>query len=68
MATQECQHPRRVTGMLEFDFARPVAPDGPRYSVPLSVSVCETCGHIEFYGMFHPQLCAWLKGTDDAVN
>jgi hypothetical protein len=68
MASDKCQHPRRVTGTLEFDFARSSAPKGPWYSAPVSVGVCEHCGHIEFYGKLHVQLCEWLQGIEDKIQ
>jgi hypothetical protein len=63
MTSYGCAHPRKVTGTLQFDFARPTAPNGPRYSAPLSVSVCEDCGRMEFHDNSQTQLCAWLKGA-----
>jgi len=68
MASRKCQHERRVTGTLEFDFARSSASKGPWYSAPVSVGVCEDCGHIELYGKLHVQLCEWLQGTDDKIQ
>jgi len=68
MASAKCKHPRRVTGTLEFDFARSSASKGPWYSAPVSIGVCETCGHIELYGKLPVQLCEWLKGTDDKTQ
>ena len=68
MASAKCKHPRRVTGTLEFDFARSSASKGPWYSAPVSIGVCETCGHIELYGKLPVQLCEWLKGTDDKIQ
>ena len=68
MASAKCKHPRRVTGTLEFDFARSSASKGPWYSAPVSIGVCETCGHIELYAKLPVQLREWLKGTDDKVQ
>ena len=68
MASAKCKHPRRVTGTLEFDFARSSDSMGPWYSAPVSVGVCETCGHIELYTKLPVQLCEWLKGTDHKIQ
>jgi hypothetical protein len=68
MASGKCQHPRRVTGTLEFDFARSSISKGPWYSAPLLVGVCEDCGHIELYAKLPAQLCEWLKGNDDKIQ
>jgi hypothetical protein len=64
MADQECQHLRTVTGMVELDFARPSSPNAPLYTAPLSVSICEDCGHTEFWAKSHTMLCTWLKGGE----
>lgn len=63
MAPEECQHSQRVGGVVNLDFARPDAPDGPMYSGTVSVSVCEECGHIELYAKPHHMLCDWLRKT-----
>jgi hypothetical protein len=68
MGSDKCQHSRRVTGTLEFDFARSSAPNGPRYSAPVAVGVCEHCGQIELYSKIPVQLCEWLKGTEDKIQ
>jgi hypothetical protein len=68
MASRKCQHLRRATGTLEFDFARSSASKGPRYSAPVSVAVCEDCGHIELHGKLPVQLCEWLKATDKKIH
>lgn len=64
MAQQKCEHSRRVKGILEFDFARLSDPNGPRYSTPVSVAVCEECGHVELYSQMPRLLCDWLRRSD----
>jgi hypothetical protein len=64
MAVEKCQHLKTVTGMVELDFARPSSPNTPLYTAPLSISVCEDCGHMEFSGKSHKLLCMWLKGDE----
>jgi hypothetical protein len=64
MAVEKCQHLKTVTGMVEIDFARPSSPGVPLYTAPLSISICEDCGHMEFWGQSHAMLCAWLKGNE----
>jgi len=61
VAQQKCEHSRGVEGILEFDFARLSDANGPRYSTPVSVAVCEECGHIEFYSQMPRSLCEWLR-------
>lgn len=61
MAQQKCDHSRRVTGILEFDFARPSDPNRSRYSARVSVGVCEECGHTELYSQMPTLLCDWLR-------
>ena len=68
VASQTCKHSKRVTGILEFDFARSAAPNGPRYSTPVSVAVCADCGHIELYSKLPRFLCEWLTGTEDKAE
>jgi len=46
-----------VKGILEFDFARLSDPNGPRYSTPVSVAVCEECGHVELCSQMPRLLC-----------
>ena len=64
MAQQRCEHSKRVTGILEFDFCRPSDPSGLRYSAPVSVAVCEECGHIQLHSKMPTFLCDWLRGAD----
>jgi len=64
VAQQKCEHSRRVKGILEFDFARLSDPNGPRYSTPVSVAVCEECGHVELYSQMPRLLCDWLRRPD----
>ena len=61
MALETCKHSNRVSGVMELDFSRQHVPNGPVYSGTVSVSICEECGQIELYGMFHDELCHWLK-------
>jgi len=61
MAPESCQHPKRVRGVVELDFARQDDPGNAIYTAPVSVGVCEDCGHIELYAMVHQLLCDWLR-------
>jgi hypothetical protein len=63
MASDQCQHSKRASGLVRLDFARPDAPDGPTYSGAVSVGVCEECGQIELYAKLHRLLCDWLLKT-----
>jgi hypothetical protein len=58
---QRCEHSKRVTGILEFDFSRPSDPNGQRYSAPVSAAVCDECGHIELNSQMPTLLCEWLR-------
>jgi len=53
MAPEPCQHPNRVRGVVELDFVRQEESDDAIYTAPISVAICEDCGHIELYAMFH---------------
>jgi len=68
MASRKCQHAKRVTGTLEFDFARSSASKGPWYSAPVAVDVCEDCGHIELHAKLPVQLCEWLKASAEKIQ
>jgi hypothetical protein len=61
MAMEPCQHPHRVRGVVELDFARQDDSDDGIYTARISVGVCEDCGHIELYAQFHELLGDWLK-------
>ena len=63
MASEPCQHSKRVSGLVRLDFARSEAPDGPTYSGAVSAGVCEECGHVEVYAKLHRLLCDWLLKT-----
>jgi hypothetical protein len=63
MASEQCQHSKKVSGLVKLDFARQDAPDGSTYSGAVSVGVCEACGHIEIYAKLHHLLCDWLRKT-----
>ena len=60
MSTEECNHTNRVSAKVDLDFMRPSDPKA-RYSAPVSVRICEACGHIEFHAALRRLLCAWLK-------
>jgi hypothetical protein len=60
MSTEECNHTNRVSAKVDLDFMRPSDPKA-RYSAPVSVLICEACGHIEFHAALPHLLCAWLK-------
>ena len=51
MAPEPCQHPNRVKGVVELDFARQDDSGDPIYTAPVSVGVCEDCGHVELYAV-----------------
>ena len=61
MAPEACQHPKRVRGVVELDFARQDDPGDPIYTAPVSVDICEECDHIELHAMFHQLLGDGLK-------
>lgn len=61
MTQEPCRHPRRVTGVVELDFARPDDSDKGVYTAGVSVGICEDCGHIELYALFHHLLLDWLR-------
>jgi hypothetical protein len=63
MASQQCQHSNRVSGLVKLDFARQDAPDGSTYSGTILAGVCEDCGHIELYAKLHHLLSDWLLKT-----
>ena len=58
MVPEKCRHPSRARGLVELDFSRLETPG--RYSVEISVGVCEECGHVELYAKSHQALCDWL--------
>jgi hypothetical protein len=55
-----CQHSRIVKGVVELDFARQDSGDDV-YTSRVSVGLCEVCGHIELYALFHELLSDWLR-------
>jgi hypothetical protein len=59
MAAEKCQHEHRIAAKLDMDFTRPAEPDAP-YSAPVSVLVCEECGHLELHAALPRLLCDWL--------
>jgi len=61
MAPEQCQHPNRVRGVVELDFARREDSGDPIYTAPVSVDICEDCGYIELYAMFYQLLRDWLR-------
>jgi hypothetical protein len=60
MSTETCQHTNRISAKLDLDFTRPSEPKA-RYSAPVSVLICQACGHIEFYAALPRLLCDWLE-------
>ena len=63
MASESCQHSKRISAVVKLDFVRPNALDGPIYSGAVSVVICEGCGHIELYAKLHHLLSDWLQKT-----
>jgi hypothetical protein len=63
MAAGKCEHSNRVRGAVELDFSRLGTADHSIYSVEISVSVCEECGHVELHAKSHRALCDWLKAS-----
>jgi len=63
MASEQCQHSKRISGLVKLDFARPDDLDGPVYSGAVAVGVCEVCGHIELYAKLHHLQGDWLRKT-----
>jgi hypothetical protein len=61
MASEQCEHSNRVSGLVRLDFARQDAPDGATYSGVVSVGACEECGHIELDAKLHHLRCDWLR-------
>jgi hypothetical protein len=60
MSTEKCNHSNRVSAKVDLDFMRPSDPKAP-YSAPVSVLICEACGHMEVYAALPRLLCAWLE-------
>ena len=61
---QGCLHPHRASGVFQCDLSRRSGEEGSIYSAKLHVSVCETCGHVDFYSQSHRNLCSWLKSYE----
>jgi hypothetical protein len=61
MAMDPCQHSRVVKGVVELDFARQDDSGDDAYTARVSVGVCEHCGHMELYALFHELLGDWLR-------
>jgi hypothetical protein len=61
MAQEPCEHARRVRGVVDLDFARQDDSSGGIYTARISVGICEDCGHIELYALFHQLLSDWLR-------
>jgi hypothetical protein len=61
MAMEPCQHARTVRGVVELDFARQDDSGDDVYTARVSVGLCEDCGHIELYALFHELLSDWLR-------
>jgi hypothetical protein len=59
---EPCSHPHRATGVVDCDLSRSGEPRSV-YTAQFSVSVCETCGHTEFYAKSHHDLCRWLSSS-----
>jgi hypothetical protein len=57
--TQTCNHSRRATGEVHLDLSRK-SREHETYSTRLSVSVCATCGQVEFYADAAQDLFDWL--------
>jgi hypothetical protein len=58
MTEDKCKRANRASGVVELDLSRLGTPD--RYSIELSVGVCENCGHVGRYSKSHHVLCDWL--------
>lgn len=60
MSAKSCEHTTRVSATVELDFIRPSEPKAP-YSAPVSVLMCENCGHLELFAALPKLLGDWLK-------
>ncbi len=60
MTVEKCQHAHRISARLDLDFMRPSEPNAP-YTAPVSVLICEECGHLELYAALPHLLCDWLE-------
>lgn len=58
-----CPHPRRAFGVFQCDLSRS-GQESSVYSAKMRVSVCEECGHVEFYVESHHDLCRWLRSRE----
>ena len=63
MAPEPCGHSKRAEGVVDLDFARPDDSGDSIYTASVSMSICEDCGQIELYAVFHHSLCDWLRRT-----
>ena len=61
MALEPCHHVRTVRGIVELDFSRQDDSGDDVYTARISVGLCEECGHIELYALFHELLSDWLR-------
>jgi hypothetical protein len=57
---EKCHHAHQIAAKLDMDFTRPSESRTP-YSTPVSVLICEDCGHIELYAALPRLLCDWLQ-------
>jgi len=62
-----CPHPRRASGVFQCDLSRS-GQESSVYSAKIRVSVCEDCGHLEFYNESHHDLCGWLRSRDAGLG
>jgi hypothetical protein len=60
VSTNTCPHTIRVRATIEMDFTRPPELKAP-YSAPVSVRMCQECGHLELYADSPKLLTAWLE-------
>ena len=54
-----CSHPRRAGSIFECDISR-TSGEGSRYTVQLTLDICQDCGQIQVYCKSHRDVCSWL--------
>jgi len=60
MTTERCQHTKQIRAQVDLELARPSEPKS-RYQAPISLFICEECGHIELFADLPQLLGVWLE-------
>jgi hypothetical protein len=68
MATGRCRHDRKVRGAFQGDLSRDHDPQPSRYSAEFRISICASCGLVEFYCESPKDACAWLAAEMLAID